>query len=625
MTSERMQFQSEAKRLLELMTHSVYSSKEVFLRELVSNASDAIDKRRFLALTQPELAVADPAIELVVDKDARTLSISDPGIGMSREEVIKNLGTIAHSGTKTWKDSNPQASGAGDDKASLIGQFGVGFYSSFMVAHRVSVVTRKAGEAHATLWSSEGDGEFTVAETARPEIGTTVTLHLRDADEDAGLDDFADAHVIERTVKKHSDFVTFPIRLKAGDDARTLNSQRPLWARAASEVKDEDYTELYRRLTHQFDAPEKTISVKAEGTLEYQALLFIPKTLSPDFAYRDVKWGLQLYVRRVAILERCEALLPPYLRFVQGVVDAADLPLNVSRELLQSDRQLTAIRRNLAKKVFDFFAQTAEEDASRYANLWKQFGLLLKEGIVSDRDQRDRLTALLRFHSSHAPVVSIAANTSAADATADKQLTSLAEYVLRMPEGQDAIYFMAGESRSALAASPHKEALTAKGYEVLYLTDAIDELVLESIGEHAGKKFVSAQKGAASEPLVADESLQPLLARLKDKLKDRVAEVRATSRLTQSPACLVQNEHDLSAHLAKMLERTQGLSLGGQRILEVNPTHALTLRLKALVEQNDVRFDDYAELLFGQAQLAEGTVPADPAKLAKLICDLMVR
>lgn len=606
---ERHAFQSEAKRLLELMTHSVYSSKDVFLRELISNASDAIDKRRFLALTEPTFAINDPKILISLDKEARTLTLSDPGIGMSREELIKNLGTIAHSGTKAWKDKHGAQALGGDDKAGLIGQFGVGFYSSFMVATRVSVVSRKVGEDKATLWSSEGDGEFTIAETVRPEFGTTITMHLRDADEDAGLLDFADAFVIERTVKKHSDFVTFPIVLTTAGDERVLNSQRPLWARPASEVKDEDYAELYRRLTHAFDGPEKTIAVKAEGTLEYQALLFVPKTLSPDFAYRDVKWGLQLYVRRVAILERCEALLPPYLRFVQGVVDAADLPLNVSRELLQSDRQLAAIRRNLAKKVLDFFATTAEQEPERYTAMWRQFGLLLKEGILSDRDQRERLTALLRYQSS---------------ASEDK-LTSLAEYVLRMPADQDAIYFAAGESRAALAASPHLEALRSKGFEVLLLTDAIDELVLENLGEHAGKKFVSAQKGAANQPLVEDQSLQPLLARLKDRLKDQVSDVRATSRLTESPACLVQGEHELSPHLAKLLERTQGMALPQTRVLEINGSHALVQAMKTMVESNDVQFDDFADLLLGQAQLAEGTLPKEPGKLAKLIGKLVLR
>ncbi|MFZ4580953.1 MAG: molecular chaperone HtpG, partial [Myxococcota bacterium] len=496
-------FKSEARELLDLMIHSLYSHKEIFLRELISNASDALDKLRYETLTDEALKSAlatgnEGAIRLEVDKDARTLTLHDNGIGMTRAEVVANLGTIARSGTREFtarlkeaKESRPE--GADQATESLIGQFGVGFYSAFMAADRVVVVTRRAGEDAATRWSSTGDGTFTVEDAEREGHGTTVTLHLRTADAENGLSDFTQDYEIRRVVKKYSDFVTWPITL--GES--TLNSQKAIWTRSQSEVTAEEYAEFYKHVAHDWEAPFETLTLKAEGTFEYQALLFVPSRPPFDLYYREQKFGLQLYVNRVLIMERCDELLPDYLRFVKGVVDSPDLSLNVSREILQNDRRVLQIKKRVVKKVLDALERIKTEDRDRYRKFWDTFGKVLKEGLASDHDNVEKLKDLIWFQSS-------------ADPTG---FTSLKEYVERIKaeSGQDTIYFATGESRAVLEKSPHLEAFLAKGYEVLYLTDPVDELLVDHLSEYDGKKLQSVGKGEVelgteTEKLAAEEA-----------------------------------------------------------------------------------------------------------------------
>jgi molecular chaperone HtpG len=627
-------FKSEARELLDLMIHSLYSHKEIFLRELISNASDALDKLRYETLTDEALKGAlatgnEGEIRLEVDKDARTLTLHDSGIGMTRAEVIQNLGTIARSGTREFAQRLKEArEGApdGNETAALIGQFGVGFYSAFMAADRVDVVTRRAGtgpDTPATRWSSTGDGTYTVADAERESHGTSVTLHLRAADAENGLPDFTQDYEIRRVVKKYSDFVTWPIRL--GDS--TLNSQKAIWTRSQSDVTPEEYAEFYKHVAHDWEAPFETMTLKAEGTFEYQALLFVPSRPPFDLYYREQKFGLQLYVNRVLIMERCEELLPDYLRFVKGVVDSPDLSLNVSREILQNDRRVGQIRKRVVKKVLDTLEKVRTEDRSRYAKFWDTFGKVLKEGLAMDPDNADKLKDLLWFQSS-------------ADATAP---TSLKEYVSRIKEesGQDAIYYATGESRAVLEKSPHLEAFLAKGYEVLYLTDPVDELLVDHLTEYDGKKLQSVGKGEVelgteTEKLAAEEARKAkqaenatLLTRLQSVLEADVKEVRVSSRLTTSAACLVGDEDDMSPRLERLLKATQGVSeLPRQkRILEVNADHPILARMRARFEAdaNDPVLTDFARLLHGQALLAEGSPLPDPSGFAHLVTELMVR
>ncbi|MCK6572830.1 molecular chaperone HtpG [Myxococcota bacterium] len=627
-------FKSEARELLDLMIHSLYSHKEIFLRELISNASDALDKLRYETLTDEALKGAlatgnEGEIRLEVDKDARTLTLHDNGIGMTRAEVIQNLGTIARSGTREFAQRLKEAREGtpdGNETAALIGQFGVGFYSAFMAADRVEVVTRRAGtaaDAPATRWTSTGDGTFTVGDAERETHGTSVTLHLRPADAENGLPDFTQDYEIRRVVKKYSDFVTWPIRL--GDS--TLNSQKAIWTRSQGDVTAEEYAEFYKHVAHDWEAPYETLTLKAEGTFEYQALLFIPSRPPFDLYYREQKFGLQLYVNRVLIMERCEELLPDYLRFVKGVVDSPDLSLNVSREILQNDRRVGQIRKRVVKKVLDTLEKIKTEDRTRYAKFWDTFGKVLKEGLAMDPDNADKLKDLLWFQSS-------------ADATAP---TSLKEYVGRIKEesGQDAIYYATGESRAVLEKSPHLEAFLAKGYEVLFLTDPVDELLVDHLTEYEGKKLQSVGKGEVelgteTEKLAAEEARKAkqtenatLLSRIQAVLDADVKEVRVSSRLTTSAACLVGDEEDMSPRLERLLKATQGVSeLPRQkRILEVNADHAILARMRARFEADadDPVLTDFARLLHGQALLAEGSPLPDPAGFAQLVTALMVR
>jgi molecular chaperone HtpG len=475
--AETHKFQTETRQILKLMVHSLYSHREIFLRELISNGSDALDKLRFEALSNPDLLGEEAELELKLelDTEARTLTVHDNGIGMSRDDVVAQIGTIARSGTRElFERMQDKAEGEGL-AGELIGQFGVGFYSAFMVAEKVSLVTRRAGEEGATLWLSDGAGEYTLADASRDGHGTSVTLHLRAADEAKDIDDFTDESTIRRVVKTYSDFVRYPIKL--GD--QTLNSMKAIWRKQKSEVSEEEYAEFYKHIAHDFEGPLETITFKAEGRLEYQALLYVPKRTPMDFAYPNFKFGPQLYVRSVKIMDNCEELLPRYLRFVRGVVDSSDLPLNVSREILQSHGQLKVVRKGIIRKLLDALRTMKDKESDKYLEFWGEFGRTLKEGVASVEESQDKILPLLLFPSSN-------------DAAT---LTSLADYVERMKEGQEDIYYLTGESVDIIAGSPQLEAFKAKGIEVLYLADPIDEFVVESLTEFEDHKLKSVGKG----------------------------------------------------------------------------------------------------------------------------------
>jgi molecular chaperone HtpG len=644
-TVETLQFQAETRQLLDLMIHSLYSNKEIFLRELISNSSDALDRLRFEALTRPELLEGDEdlKIRLEADRNLRTLTIHDNGIGMSREEVIANIGTIAKSGTRELVERIKQ----GESKqsiAELIGQFGVGFYSSFMASERVVLTTRRAGETTATRWESTGDGTYTVEETEKPDRGTSITLYLKPEDKDNGVDEYSDRWVISRIVRRYSDFVSYPIILKAEKDPeiedlakeketgekpvmpleeKTLNTMKPIWTRPQSEVKPEDYNEFYKHIAHDWTEPLKVISYKAEGRIEYQALLFIPAQAPYDLYYVASKPGLQLYVKRIQILEKCEDLLPQYLRFVRGVVDSPDLALNVSREMLQQDRFITLIRKGLTKKILDVLQEMKDREPENYLKFWGEFGRAIKEGTSSDYENKERLLELLIFESSNDP----------------EKLTTLKEYVERMKEGQNEIYYLTGESRSQVENSPHLETFKEKGYEVLYLVDPVDELLTQSLNEYGGKKLKSAGKGTVAlgsedekkqteEELKAkEEQMKPLLEALQKKLDTWVKQVRLTNRLTNSPVCLVGAEHDYSPQLEKLLQKGKTGGPKQRRILELNPRHEILAKIGERFErdQEDPVLEDYAQLLFGYGLIAEGGELPDPVRFNKAVADLLVR
>jgi len=644
-TAETLQFQAETKQLLDLMIHSLYSNKEIFLRELISNASDALDRLRFEALTRPELLEGDEKLEIRIDADRqnRTLTIHDNGIGMSRDEVINNIGTIAKSGTRELVERLKQ----GESKqtiAELIGQFGVGFYSSFMASERVVLTTRRAGETEATRWESNGDGTYTVEETERPKRGTTITLYLKPEDRDNGMDEFSDRWVISRIVRRYSDFVSYPIVLTAEKDPeiedlakeketgekpkmpleeKVLNSMKPIWTRPQSDVTKEEYNDFYRHISHDWTEPLKVISFKAEGRIEYQALLFIPKTAPYDLYYVASKAGLQLYVKRIQIIEKCEDLLPRYLRFVRGVVESPDLALNVSREMLQQDRHITLIRKGLTKKILDTLDEVKENDQAVYLEFWKEFGRAIKEGLSADYENKDRLLELLIFESSNHPT----------------ELTTLKDYVSRMKEDQKEIFYLTGESRSQVENSPHLEAFKEKGIEVLYLVDNVDELLTQSLNEYQGKRWKSVGKGTVNlgnedEKKQTEEALKekeehfkPLLELLQQKLDENVKQVRLTNRLTNSPVCLVGAEHDYSPQMEKLLQKGKGGGPKQRRIMELNPEHAILGRLFERYEASheDPMIEDYAQLLFGFGLLAEGGEMPDVVRFNRALADLMAK
>ena len=617
-TPERHEFQTEVRQLLDLMIHSLYSHKEVFLRELISNASDALDKRRFEALTRPELAPADElAIHLEADAAARTLTVSDNGIGMSRDEVVQNIGTIARSGTGEFLAALRERAGQ-VVPPELIGRFGVGFYSSFMVADRITVLSRRAGEATATRWESGGDG-YTIEEAERDAAGTSVTLHLKPGDAEDGLADYAQAPALRETVKKYSDFVAYPIRL--GTD--TLNSMKAIWTRPKDEVTEEEYREFYKHVSRDWNDPLEHLSIHVEGGLEARALLYIPSKAPFDLWHDGARGGVQLYVRRVFIMDDCKELLPPWLRFVRGVVACDDLSLNVSREILQQNRQIQAIRRHLVRRLLGALKEMRDERPENYRTFWKEFGPVLKEGLLGMDDGQERILELVLAPSSHGTAVP----------------TSLGEYAARMKEGQPAIYYMTGPSLAAVEQSPHLEAVRAKGYEVLFFTDPLDELWLRIPREIEGKPLVSAAKGevtpasederkqAEDERREQEEGFKDLLLVLRAKLQDHVKDVRLSSRLTSSAACLVGEEGDLSARMAEMFRRTGQEVPVAKRVLELNPTHPLLPKLQVIVarDRTDPALAEYAELLYGQAILAEGGQLPDPAAFSKRIADLLLR
>lgn len=613
---ETFQFQAEARQVLDLMIHSLYTNKEIFLRELVSNASDALDRLRFEALTRPELIRSDDKLEIWIESDpaTKTLTIHDNGIGMSRDEVIANIGTIAKSGTRELLQTLKEKQSS-DVLTTLIGQFGVGFYSAFMVADRLALVTRRAGEDKATQWESTGDGTFTIKEASKFTRGTSITLHLKKFDDDAEVDDFTDKWVISRIVKRYSDFVGYPIiyKDKEGKQAdKALNSMKPIWTRPRSEVTEEEYKEFYKHISHDWNEPMKTWSFRAEGRSEYQALLFVPSEAPFDLFYATGKFGLHLYVRRVLIMEHCEELLPPYLRFIRGVVDSADLPLNVSRQRLQEDLHITQIRKWLVKKVLDSLEDMQKNETNVYAEFWKQFGRVIKEGVGMDFDNRDKLVSLSLFESSDDP----------------GKFTNLRDYVSRMKEGQNAIYYLTGPSRRAVENSPHVEAFREKAYEVLYLVDPVDEIFVQWLPEFESKKLKSVAKGIADLGEQKDltdkqRDYANLTAALQKKLDDRVKEVRLSSRLTTSPACLVVSEEDVSPNLEKLLNQVKGETTKQKRIMELNPDHEIIVKMRDRAD--DAMLDDFAEVLYGYALLAEGSELQEPLKFNQAVVRVLAR
>jgi molecular chaperone HtpG len=618
MTVERYEFQTEVRQLLDLMIHSLYSHKDVFLRELISNSSDALDRLRFESVTRPDLAPAEELhIRLEPDPAARTLSVHDNGIGMSRDEVVQNIGTIARSGTGEFLHALRAAQpGAAPE---LIGQFGVGFYSSLMVADRITLVTRRAGEDAGTRWESSGDG-YTIETAERPTPGTTVTLHLKPVDDEDARRDYTAEAVLKDIVKRYSDFVAYPIRL----GAETLNSMKAIWMRPRDQVTDAEHREFYKHISHDWNDPLEHLSIHIEGIVEARALLYVPSRAPFDLFHRDAaRRGVHLYVKRVFIMDDCRELLPDFLRFVKGVVSSDDLSLNISREILQKDRQIQAIRKHLVRRLLATLKEMLDAHPERYQAFWKQFGAVLKEGLILPGEDQDKLLELVLAGSTRHP----------------RELTSLGAYVDRMKEGQDAIYYLAGPSRAAVEQSPHLEALRARGYEVLFFTDPVDELWLERALECRGKTLVSIARGgtplgtederkhAEAEREEKGETFKDLLLCLRSKLQDHVKDVRLSSRLVESPACLVGEAGDLSSQMRELLQRVGQETPAVKRTLEVNPSHPVLLRLKAMCDRDrgDPALQEYAELLYGQAILAEGGELPDPALFSRKVADLMAR
>ncbi|WP_062067567.1 molecular chaperone HtpG [Cellvibrio sp. OA-2007] len=621
-------FQTEAKQLLHLMIHSLYSNKEIFLRELVSNASDAADKLRFEAVSNGDLYEGDTELKIRIDfdKEAKTLTISDNGIGMSRDEVIENLGTIAKSGTAQFMQ---KLSGDQKKDAQLIGQFGVGFYSAFIVADKVVVTTRRAGAPanEAVRWECTGDAEFTVESIEKADRGMTIELHLKD---DAL--EFADHWRLRSIIKKYSDHIAIPVVMKkqkpAGDDAvseeledEVINTATALWTRSRSDVTDEEYKEFYKHVSHDFTDPLSWSHNRVEGNLDYTSMLFIPARAPYDLYNRDASRGLKLYVQRTFIMDDAEQFLPLYLRFIKGVVDSNDLSLNVSREILQKDPNIDAMRSALTKRVLDMLAKLAKSEPEKYATFWKEFGQVMKEGPAEDFANREKIAKLLRFASTHTDTA--------------EQNHSLEDYVARMKEGQEKIYYIAAENFNTAKSSPHLEVFRKKGIEVLLLSDRVDEWLMSHLAEFDGKSLQDVGKGEldlgkldSEEEKQAQEkvaeALKPLLDRAKAALENQVSEVRITHRLTDSPACVVVGDHDMGAQMRRILEAAGQKVPDSKPIFELNPEHPLVKKLEQ--ESNEERFGDLAHILFDQANLAEGAQLQDPAsyvqRLNKLLLEL---
>jgi molecular chaperone HtpG len=620
MTGERHGFQAEVSRLLEIVAHSLYSDKAVFLRELISNASDACDRLRYLALTQPELGGDGQGYRVVLtpDKSARTLVVADNGIGMNREDLVENLGTIARSGTAAFMQ---QMTGDSAKDMALIGQFGVGFYSSFMVADKVVVESRKAGEAEGWRWESDGKGEFTIEAAELPDRGTTITLHLR-----KGEDEFLEPERLRHIVRKYSDHIALPIVLAADGKDETINKASALWTRGKSEITPEQYTEFYHHHAHAFDDPWLTLHWRAEGKIEYTGLLFVPSAKPFDLFHPDRKHCVKLYVRRVFITDTCEEVLPAYLRFVRGVIDTEDLPLNISREMLQHNPLLAKIRQGVIKRVLGDLQKKAEKEPEAYAAFWENFGAVLKEGLYEDQDNRETLLSLSRFRT-----------------TVSEQPCSLADYAGRMKPAQEAIYYISGDSIETLRQSPQIEGYKAKGVEVLLLTDPVDEFWISAVAKFQDKPFKSVTRGSAdlariakpngeAEKPAAGPGIDALVALFRLTLKEVVKDVRASERLTDSAVCLVADDGDMDIHLERMLKQHKQLAQSFKRVLEINPQHPLVMGLAKRVGEksngNGEKSEDLAEaawLLLDQARIVGGEALPDPAAFSKRLSEVMRR
>ncbi len=607
--TETRGFETEVNQLLDLMIHSLYSNKEIFLRELISNASDACDKLRFLALKDDSLYEGDSELKITVsyDKEARTITVADNGVGMNRDEVIENIGTIAKSGTRAFLDS---LTGEQSKDAQLIGQFGVGFYSSFIVADKVTLKTRKAGDPkeNGVCWTSEGKGEYTLETIEMPHHGTEVTLHLRE-EEDEFLNDWR----LRQIITKYSDHIGFPVVLRKPKDDKpeeyeeeVVNQASALWTRPKSEITDEEYKEFYKHIAHDFEDPLAWIHNRVEGSTEYTSLFYIPQRAPFDLYDRESKHGIKLYVQRVFIMEDSEQLLPRYLRFIRGVIDTNSLPLNVSREILQHSKVIDQIRNGSVKKILGLLEKMAKNDPEKYQKFWTEFGKVLKEGPGEDFANREKIAKLLRFASTH--------NDS------EEQTVSLDDYISRMQEGQDKIYYITADSYSAAKNSPHLEIFRKKGIEVLLLSDRVDEWLVTNLTEYEGKPLQSVAKGELD--LTDDEeskkelekkakAAKKLLKRIKKVLGDKVEDVRVSNRLTDSPACIVLNEHDMAMYMQRLMKEAGHAMPGSKPVLEINPDHPIVKRLEE--EKDDERFRDWSEILFDQAILAEGGQLEDPA------------
>lgn len=628
-SKETLGFKTEVKQLLHLMIHSLYSNKEIFLRELVSNASDACDKLRFQALTNNDLyeSESDLKVDITFDKEAKTLTIADNGIGMTRDDVVNHLGTIAKSGTAEFLS---QLSGDQQKDSQLIGQFGVGFYSAFIVADKVIVETRRAGESaeQGTRWESEGEGEFSLEQIEKTGRGTSITLHLKEGEEE-----FADSFRLQNLIKKYSDHIAIPVFVQQdsndddgeGEDAsapEAVNQAQAMWTRAKSDISDEDYKEFYKHVSHDWNEPLTWMHNTVEGKLNYTSLLYIPAQAPFDMWNREASRGVKLYVQRVFIMDDAEQFLPAYLRFVKGVLDSNDLSLNVSREILQQDKQVDSLRSALVKRVLDTLEKMSKKDAEKYQTFWNQFGEVLKEGPAEDFANREKVAGLFRFA------------TTQSEGT--EQTVSLADYIARMREGQKKIYYITGENHDAVAASPHLEYFRKKGIEVLLLTDRVDEWMVGHLSDFDGKAFQDVTKGELDLDELADESEKEeqkqleeshkaLIERLEAALKDDVKAVRVSSRLSDSPACLVVGQYDMGGHMRRLMEAAGQKVPEPEVALEVNPSHPLIERLDQ--EADEDRFAELAQVIHAQAQLAEGSQLKQPAqyvtRLNKLLLDLM--
>ncbi len=615
---ETLNFQTEVKQLLHLMIHSLYSNKEIFLRELISNASDACDKLRFEALSDEALYEGDSelGITITVDKEARTLSVADNGIGMSRQEVMDNIGTIARSGTRQFLE---QLSGDQQKDASLIGQFGVGFYSAFIVADRVTVDTRRAGLSpeHGVRWESSGEGEYTLENIERERHGTVVTLHLREG-EDEFLDDFR----LRNIIHKYSDHISLPVKMPKQDDSselETVNKASALWARQKNEISDEEYREFYKHIAHDFEDPLLWIHNRVEGSQDYTTLFYIPKRPPFDLFDREKRHGIKLYVKRVYIMDDAEQLMPNYLRFVRGVVDSDDLPLNISREILQRNKQIDTIRAASVKRVLTALEKLAKDEPETYAEFWKNFGQVLKEGPGEDFANREKIAGLFRFASTHNDQ--------------EIQDVSLADYISRMKPEQEAIYYLTGESYAAVAHSPHLEVFRKKGIEVLLMYDRVDEWMMSFLNEFDGKPLVNIAKGDLDLGKLEDEEEKQatekaarefgdLIERMKSVLGERVSDIRLSHRLTESPACLVVEQQDMAVSMQKILRQAGHQVPDLKPILEINPQHAVIRHLRE--EKAEQRLADWTQLLFDQALLSEGGQLEDPAAFARRVNALLL-